>query len=352
MVFGRWIQRAVPLVAVATALVVVGCGSSDSSGASDASAKSGSSGKTVTLIGAGGADFSSVDIPYFADQLKKAGLNVKFSYVGDVSSAVRALVSGQADLLINAIPDEILAINNGGANTRLIAANNQASDYVIIGKPGTTLQNVAGKTLAIDTPGSAGHVSAILGLSRAGADAKAVRAVTIGNSSAREQAILAGKVDLAPVHYPLALQAEATKKAVDVLDIGKELGPYLQSGLWANEKFLQDRATAQKVVDTFIDTERWAAKNKQQYIEWANKNEDTAGGLTKAQQSKVWDYFTGLNFFGVNGGICPKYIDSTIKLNQQLGVLPKTLKVTKDQWLDASFVQAYLKKENKSPDTC
>ncbi len=68
--------------------------------------------------------------------------------------------------------------------------------------------------MGIDTPGSAGQLSAEIGLKNQGVDPSIIKYVTIGGTSARTTAILAGQIDLAPIHYPNALIAEATGKAV------------------------------------------------------------------------------------------------------------------------------------------
>jgi ABC-type nitrate/sulfonate/bicarbonate transport system substrate-binding protein len=305
---------------------------------------------SVTLIQAGGVDFGSVDVDYFADLMKKRGLKVNFQTVGDVTAALRALISGQADILVNAIPDGILADANGGAKLKLIAANNQASDYVLLGLPGHTINNIKGDTLAIDTPGSAGEVSALIALQKSGVDPNSVHPVVIGSSGARTTAILAGRVDLAPVHVGLALSALATGKVIQTLDIGKVLGPYLQSGMWANPNFLKKKALAQEVVNDFINTERWADSNKFGYIKYANAH-GADNGLTADQESKVWDYYRNVGFFGINGGLCQTYLKSSIALDVAAKAVPNPAPSQK-LWLDDSFVKAYLKLHHRKPSTC
>lgn len=305
---------------------------------------------TVNLIEAGDVDFSSADVAYFAELMKKNGINVNFQLIPSAATALRTVIAGQADLFIGSMPTAILAVVNGGANIKVIAANDQASDYVLVAQKGVTLQNIAGKTLAIDTPGSAGHLISKIALQKAGVDPDAPRYVTIGGSSARLTAILAGRVDIAPIHYPLSLRALENPNIVQLLDAGKTIGPYIQSGLIANDNFLKNKALTQKVVNAFINAQRWAASNKFKYIAFANANK-MSGGLDANQQSKVWDYFKNVSFFGVNGGICFDHITQFAKLNWTIGSLPKPLPGRAD-WLNDSYVKTYLKAHKQKPTTC
>jgi ABC-type nitrate/sulfonate/bicarbonate transport system substrate-binding protein len=305
---------------------------------------------TVNLIEAGDTDFSSADVAFFANLMKKNGINVNFQLISSASTALRTVIAGQADLFVGSLPTAILAVVNGGANIKIIAANDQATDYVLVAKKDVTMSNLSGKTLAIDTPGSAGHIISRIAIQKGGGDPDAPRYVTIGGSSARLTAILGGRVDIAPIHYPLALSALDNPNLKVLVDAGKQMGPYLQSGLIASDKFLKNKALAQKVVNAFINSERWANSNKYKYIAFANANK-MGGGLNGAQQGKVWDYYRAVKFFGINGGICYDHITQFAKLNWTIGSLPKPLPGRQD-WLNDTFVKAYLKAHKQKPTTC
>jgi ABC-type nitrate/sulfonate/bicarbonate transport system substrate-binding protein len=348
-------RRSVVHLASVGALVlaagVTACGSSSSDSASGAgSNSSNASPATVKLVEAGSEDFSSADVLYFVDVLKRQGVKVKFTGVSDASAGLRTVVSGQSDLFIGSLPTAIQAVSSGGATIKTIANNDQSSDYVLVAKKGVTLQNLSGKTLAIDTPGSAGHVAAQVGLRKAGADPKAVHYVTVGSSSARQTAVLAGRVDIAPLHYPDAVTALATGKVQLLLNVGEKIGPYLQSGLIASGNFIKDKAVAQKAVNAFIEAERWAASDKAAYLAYA-KSHKLSDGLSDAQAGETWDFYRNAKFFGINGGMCSAYVDAFEALNTDNGSLPKPLP-DRSSWLDASFVQSYLKAHNQDPNAC
>jgi ABC-type nitrate/sulfonate/bicarbonate transport system substrate-binding protein len=307
---------------------------------------------TVNVVEAGSSDFSSADVLYWIDLMKKNGINVNFNLIDSAATGLKTVISGQGDVFIGSLPTAILAVVNAGAPIHIIAANDQASDYIVVGLPGTTVQGSSGKTMGIDTPGSAGQLSAEIGYQKAGVDPSSIHYVTIGGSSARLSAILSGRIDLAPIHYPLALIAVASGKAVQVLDVGKALGPYIQSGLIANDGFTKNNpALAQKVVNSFINAERWAAANKYKYIAYA-ASKGLDNGLTGPQEAQAWDYYKTTSFFGINGGICDTYFTDTVKLNWQLNSLPKPLPVDRSKLIDRTFVKAYLKAHHQKTETC
>lgn len=333
--------------ALAAALLLLPAGSLASSGGTSRAADN-----TVNVIEAGSSDFSSADVIYWVDAMKKQGLNVNFNLIDSAATGLKTVISGQGDVFIGSLPTAILAVTNAGAPIHIIAGVDQASDYIVVGQPGITTQTSTGKTMGIDTPGSAGQLSAEIGYQKAGVDPQKINYVTIGGSSARLSAILAGRIDLAPIHYPLALIAIASGKAVQVLDVGKALGPYIQSGLIANDSFTKNNpAVAQKVVNALINTERWAAANKYKYIAYAAAK-GLDNGLTGPQEAQAWDYYHATNFFSVNGGLCKKNFYATVRLNWQLNSLPKPLPVPDSKLIDQTFVNAYLKAHHQKPGSC
>jgi NitT/TauT family transport system substrate-binding protein len=294
----------------------------------------------VRLIGSGAVDFSSLDVVYWQQLLKDRGMNIDFKFVDAPDTAARSIIAGSADAYVGSLPSAILAVKNANANIRIIAVNNQASDYVLLSQTNiNSIQDLKGHTIGIATPGSAGDVIIRTALKLKGVDPSTAQFVTIGGTSARVTAVLAGQVDSAPVHAADAAPAVATGKVKVLFNTGDTIGLYLQSGLIASGDWLKKNPDqAQMVVDAFVDSSRWAATNKDGYIA---SSKVQFPKMADSDRSSAYDLYAQGKFFPVNGGLGQAGIDAFLKLEQDLGELPKDLP-PQSQWIDDSFVKKYV----------
>jgi ABC-type nitrate/sulfonate/bicarbonate transport system substrate-binding protein len=301
----------------------------------------------VRLIGNGAVDFSSIDVHYWQDSLKKQGMTVDFKWVDAPDTALRAIIAGAAEAYCGSLPSAILAVKNTNANLKIIAVNNQATDYVLLVKPEiNTLQDLKGKTIGISTPGSAADTIIRTALKAKNFDPEGMRFVTIGGTSARMTALLAGQIDAAPVHAADGANAVATGKAKVLLNAGEGIGLYLQSGLIASGDWIKKNPDqVQQVVDAFIDASRWAATNKDGYIALSK---ELLPKFADAERASSYDLYIAGKFWPVNGGLGQDGIDRLIKLEQESGGLPKDLPA-QSMWVDDTFVKNYIKKRPVMP---
>ena len=306
---------------------------------------------TVRIVSGGSESFSDAAINKATELLAAEGVTVDASLVDDPATALRAVVSGQADVALLDPVEAIKAVANGDAPVKYIASLSQTTDYVVIALPGVSLKDLAGKTFATAGAGTAGDVIASAALAESNVDMSQVQKVTVGGTSARLTAILAGQVDLAPVHAPDAAPAIATGKVKLLLNAGKVLGSYLQQGLIASDTWLQDKATAQAVVNAFIDAERWASANQKEYVAMAKAN-DLLGDLTDDDALAGWQELKDGKIFATNGAICEDAVNDTLKHDYEVpdgGLTPDTTPAY-DKWVDSTFVDAYLDKNDKDAD--
>lgn len=294
----------------------------------------------IRLIGSGAIDFSSIDLAYWQQLMKSRGLNIDFKWVDAPDTAARSIIAGAADAYVGSLPSAILAVKNASANIRIIAINNQTTDYVLLAKPDVaSLQDLKGRTIGIATPGSAGDVIIRAALKAKGINPDDSRFVTIGGTSARVTALVSGQIDTAPVHAADADVAVATGKAKVLFNAGDTIGTYLQSGLIASGDWLKNNPQlAQQVVDAFVDASRWAATNKDAYIALSKEQ---LPKLTDSNRSSAYDLYAQAKFFPVNGGLSQSAIDAFLKIEQDSGDLPKDLP-PQSQWIDNSFVKNYI----------
>lgn len=295
----------------------------------------------IRIIGSGAVDFSSIDLVYWQNLMKKNGLNIDFKWVDAPDTAARSIIAGAADCYDGSLPSAILAVKNANANIRIVAVNNQASDYVLLAKPEVKgIDDLKGRTIGIATPGSAGDVIIRTALKIKGIDPSVAQFVTIGGTSARVTALVSGQIDTAPVHAADAAAPVATGKAKVLFATGDVIGTYLQAGLICSADWLKKNPDqAQAVVDAFVDSSRWASTNKDAYIALSK---ESVPKMADADRSSAYDLYTVSKFFPVNGGLGQAGIDAFLKIEQDIGELPKDLP-PQTQWIDDSFVKNYVK---------
>ena len=306
---------------------------------------------TVHLLEASGFDFSDADIYQAVRILHQENINLQISQISDPATALRALVANQGDLYMDAPDTVALAVEGGATNVRYIDTMYRTSAYVILALPKYNLKNLAGATLAIASPGSAGVVAAVAALTKLGIDTSKIQQVTVGGTSARVAAILAGEVDLAPALAPAASPAVATGKVKILVNTGKVLGNFIQQVLIANTHFTAEKKTAQAVVNAFIKADQWSSVNETGYIALANANQ-LQGSLTSTEEQMAWKQLKVAGFWAQRGAMCESGIQSTLNYDYQSGALTRSTMPKESAWIDKEFVQAYLKAHKLPASTC
>jgi len=332
--------------AVGVSAALSACGSNDDT--TPAASESNQVASSVRIISGGSESFSDAAVFKAVELLKAQGINVTSSVVDDPATALRAVVAGKADVALLDPVEAVKAVQNGDAPIKYIGSLSQATDYELIALPGVSLDNLAGKKFASAGPGTAGDVIASAALAKQNVDFSQVHKVTVGGTSARVTAILAGQVDVAPVHAPDAVAAVKTGKVGMLLDLGSVLGQYLQQGMIASDTFVSDKATTQAVVDAFIDAERFAASDATGYLAEAKAN-DLYGDLTDTEAQDAYQSLKDTKIFATNGAICEDAVQATLTYDYAVpdnGLTPDTTPAY-DKWVDPSFVEAYLNKNGK-----
>jgi ABC-type phosphate/phosphonate transport system substrate-binding protein len=338
------------LIALTAALAVTltACSSNPGSPSASNSPKAGKVAASVRIIQGGSESFSDAALNKATAILEAEGISVQSSTVDDPSTALRAVISGQADVALLDPVEAVKAIANGDAPVKYIGSLDQTTDYVVLSLPKYSLKHLDGATFASAGAGTAGDVIASAALAKSKVDTSKVQKVTVGGTSARVTAILSGQVDLAPVHAADGVPAVATGKVKILLNTGEVLGSYLQQGMIGSDTFLKDKATTQAVVNAFIDAQRWASSSETQYIATATAN-DLLGDLTAAQAKSAYASLKSSKIFATNGAICAKAINETLNYDYQVpgGGLTKANTPAYSKWVDPTFVNAYLKANGK-----
>jgi ABC-type nitrate/sulfonate/bicarbonate transport system substrate-binding protein len=311
--------------------------------------------KTVRIVLGGGTDFTDASLYYAIGLLKKEGITVDLNNLADPASALDAVISGQSDIYLGDPMEAAVAVGNGGAKIQYIGTVDQTTDYVVLALPNFTLKNLSGATLATAGTGTAGQIIADAAFSKIGISPSSFNDVTVGGTSARVTAILAGEVDLAPVLAASAVPAVETGKVKILLNAGSVLGSYLQQGMIASDSFLHSNSTlVQEVVTAFLNSNRWAmsASHEAQFLSVANANQ-LQSGLTTPQEKAAWLQLKNGGFYAVNGAICPSAILKTEQYTYAAGGgLTKATTPSYKSWVDPKFVDAYLKANKDKATAC
>lgn len=331
-------------------LLVAACGSSNNNSGSAGHVTTAS--KTVRLIEGGGLDYSDVPIYKAMALLQAEGYHVTLDNVADPSTAMQATLSGKEDIDVDAPVEAATAVANSHADVKYIASDASTTSYEVVALPKFNLHNLSGATIGSSGPGTAGVVIALAALGKLGISNSQLHQVNIGGTSARETAILAGKIDLAPLLAPAAVAAVATGKVKILVNTGSVLGDYLQQGLIATGSFASDTPTAQATVNAFINADRWADSNEAGYIALANAK-GLRLGLTAQEEQAAWSQLHASHFFAVNGALCSKAINQTLTYTYETpGGLTKSTTPKLSSWVDQTYVNAYLKAHGQPAGTC
>jgi NitT/TauT family transport system substrate-binding protein len=333
--------RILAVSAVIVSLSLAGCasgGGTDDGGTAEEN-------PTIRIIGIGTPDFSAVDVAKWQENLAADGFTVDFKSVEEEDAALRAVVADAADVYIGSLPSAITAVQNTDAGVKLIAVNAQATDYVILAKNSIDdIDDLEGKIIGVNTPGSAGDTIMKLALEAEGFDVDTPQYVVIGGSGARVAALQAGQIDATVAHLAAAEAAIQTGDFKALLYCGPALGAYIQTGLIASDTFIQkDPAVTQRVVDALIDAQRWAASDKDGYLELSQTVDKETDD---AVRDSSYDQFVDINFFGVDGGMDEEQIDNWIQVSLDAGDLDDSMP-DKADWLDDTFVKAYVEKNGR-----
>lgn len=328
--------RVLAALAAASTLVLAGCAAPEPEpGEIDLG--------TIRIIGIGTPDFSAVDVAKWLENLEEAGFTVDFKSVEEEDAALRAVVAGAADMYIGSMPSVITAIQNSDAPAEVIAVNAQATDYVILAQNDIeTIDDLAGKTVAVNTPGSSGDTIMKLALAAEGFDIDSPEYVVIGGTGARVAALQAGQVQATVAHLVTAEAAIETGQFHALLYCGPALGPYIQTGLIAGTEYTEGNPEAtQAAVDALIEAQRWAASDKEGYLALSQEVDTESSDELR---DRAYDGFIEIDFFGVDGGLSDELLESWIETSIEAGDFDEATMPSRDEWVDTQFVEDYLER--------
>jgi ABC-type nitrate/sulfonate/bicarbonate transport system substrate-binding protein len=168
----------------------------------------------------------------------KYGLSSVLVYVPGGSTAIQALVSGDADLAqLTGAPG--VAANLRGADILYIAMSDDRMGYQLVTRPEIKrVSDLKGKRFGISRFGSSSEFGVRALLKRVNVNPKEVTILQIGNETERLVALKSGNIDGSVFNAPFG--SEAKKFNFNILADAAALGiPYFNTGICGSAKLLQ-----------------------------------------------------------------------------------------------------------------
>jgi ABC-type nitrate/sulfonate/bicarbonate transport system substrate-binding protein len=301
-------------------------------------------GTTVNVVKAGDHAVDDTTIGHWIQALQADyGITINLNATDSAETSLRAVVSGSADAAAAmSLTGLVDLVQQSGTDVKLVAADTYASDYQILAKSSiASVADLKGKIEGISAPGDASELVSHLCLNNQGFDYSTLKIVRIGGTSARVAALIAGQIDIGAAHIADALAAVAKSNGAlkILLDCGKAVGNYPVTGLVLSGTYIQaHRDLVQVLVDEYVNSMRWAADNKDQFVTeaaaWVPDSDPNDNATS-------YDYFKQVGFWPLNGGIDVPSLETYLGYAAQLNILTGKIPTT-DTWVDDSFVKDYL----------
>jgi NitT/TauT family transport system substrate-binding protein len=267
-------------------------------------------------------DITTVGV-YFALEngyFKREGLDVQVTRYPGSTTAVRALLSGDADIVETGGDTALLAMESGAKIDILLSPVARGTDVVVAKAPIASIADLKGKSFAVSAPGSPGDVLGRLLLQKNGVDPGQVQFVALGSPADRIKALLGGKVDSTSATI-LVIEPVLDALAKGEVKVLANLGEYFPaiplSYIVAQESVIKSRHDAiVRFVRAYVEGLRWAQANPDEAARIGAKyiRETPANVLTSGMRE-----MSRLKVYGVDGGISDKGLQDTQQALKDLG---------------------------------
>ena len=300
---------------------------------------------TIKIVQGSSPDYTQIALTKSLEYLEERGITAEFESVDDTDVATRAVIAGQADVVVNSLFFGINAVKEGIPLVTILA-DAQTLDYLLVSVPDITdpkqLEN-NGK-MGINQPGDLGATVADQCLKFADVDVTKVEFVQVGGTGARMAALVAGAQDsgaltihAAPAHAAEALAAQEEAGLNILANCGEQIGSFLQTGATVTQDFLtQNPNLAQHFVDAYLDALRWAQENKDEYIELSK---EVLPDMPDELRGPAYDVFTDVDLFAVNGGLSAESVQKLTDIGLDAGSIEEPVP---DNWYTMDLIESYL----------
>jgi NitT/TauT family transport system substrate-binding protein len=181
----------------------------------------------------------------------KEGLKVEVINMEGGTRGLQVLLSGEIQAMHVGLGPAVLA-NKQGADLRLVTSTCNTIPFTMFTKPGVTMKDLKGKNFGISTFGSETDIAISILLKQQGLTRQDVTITQIGGSGQRFAALVAGRIDVAPLIEPTITQAKE-RGLNPLLDLAAANTPWIFDSVVTSAAYIkQNRDTLTKFVRGYI----------------------------------------------------------------------------------------------------
>src|SRR5438477_11204394 len=181
----------------------------------------------------------------------KEGLKVEVINMEGGTRGLQVLLSGEIQGMHVGLAPAVLA-NKQGADLRLVTSTCNTIPITMFTKPGIGMGDLKGKSFGISTFGSETDVAIGILLKRLGLTRSDVTVSQIGGSSQRFGALIAGRIDVAPLIEP-AITLAKERGFNPIIDLAAAKTPWIFDSVVVSNSYLKaNRATLTRFVKAYV----------------------------------------------------------------------------------------------------
>lgn len=279
-------------------------------------------------------------LPYFIAQKKgfyaREGIEVDLIAIGRADLQLQALVTGDLHFaLIN--PDGVIAVNEKGANLKIVAGSSNAAPYILVGgKNFRTVDSLRGQRLGVASL-KGGATSILLAYLKARGlvhPRDFSLAVIAGGTPARLSALEARAVAGAVLGVPFADIAidRGFNRLGDTTEI---ISKYQFNAVNVNPAWAEkNRAAAVKFLKAHIESMRWIYARPAEAAEFLAME----FGLKPPYNERGIDYYTGHRVYPIDGAVTLDGLKVNIEVQAADGLIKEPVPAA-ERYVDLSYLK-------------
>src|SRR5258708_17970230 len=182
---------------------------------------------------------------------EKEGLKVEVVNMEGGTRGLQVLLSGEIQAMHVGLAPAVLA-NKQGADLRLITSTCNTIPITMFTKPGVGMGDLKGKTFGISSFGSETDIAISILLKQLGLTRQDVTVSQIGGSSQRFGALVAGRIDVAPLIEP-GVSLAKERGFNPIIDLAAAKTPWIFDSVVVTRRYLKsNRATLTRFVKAYV----------------------------------------------------------------------------------------------------